>query len=129
MSPSRKRHWFVKQYSVDSVLYKWFNKKRAHNIPIRGPVLLQNAVNFATKLKDSNFKANAGWRFKSRHGIVCRSVCAEGGAIDSDWKHDWKKTINSQNWSHVMMHFHRNRINLNLFVCFCFWSYYYFDIK
>lgn len=27
LRPSRKRHWFVKQYSVDSVLYKWFNKK------------------------------------------------------------------------------------------------------
>lgn len=96
MRPSRKRHWFVKQYSVDSVLYKWFNKKRAHNISIRGPVLLQNAVNFATKLEDSNFKTNAGWRFKSRHGTVCRSVCCESSAIDIDIEHDWKNNKPSE---------------------------------
>lgn len=29
-------------------------------------------------------------RFKSRNGIVCRRVCGESGAIDTDIKHDWK---------------------------------------
>lgn len=89
LNPSRTRH--RKHDSVDSAIYKWLNEKRAQNILISERILLQKAEYFATKLEDSNFKANAGWldRFKSRHGIVCRSVCGESCAIYTDIEHDW----------------------------------------
>lgn len=37
-------------------------------------------------------KENVGWLqgFKSRHGIVCRTVCEESGSTDTDIEHHWK---------------------------------------
>lgn len=93
-SPSRKRHRSGAHTQVEEALFKWFQEKRAQNVPLSGPVLMTKAEDFAKRLGDISFNPNTGWleRFKTRHSIVSRSISGESAEVNADLENNWLTT-------------------------------------
>lgn len=93
-SPSRKRHRSGAHTQVEEALFKWFQEKRAQNVPLSGPVLMTKAEDFAKRLGDISLNPNTGWleRFKTRHSIVSRSISGESAEVNADLENNWLTT-------------------------------------
>lgn len=46
---------------VDEAILEWFKTVRQQNLPISGVIIKQKALEFTTKLNETNFKASTGW--------------------------------------------------------------------
>jgi hypothetical protein len=57
--------------AVNLITLQFFQKCRAMNIPITGPMLQPKATEIAQKLHVENFQASNGWleSFRTRHNI------------------------------------------------------------
>lgn len=55
---------------VDDMLFGWFQRRRADNLPVNGPMLRDKAEELGRTIGDE-FKCSSGWldRFKKRHDI------------------------------------------------------------
>lgn len=80
-----------KNEQLDRAVYTWFVDMRAKNIPQRGAVVHQKALNYACLLGLNNFKASTGWlsRFKTRHGTVGKVLPGESAAADGEAASEW----------------------------------------
>ncbi|KAK7089676.1 hypothetical protein V1264_024177 [Littorina saxatilis] len=67
-SQQRKRLRHGKDKDVEDGLFQWFQKMRAKNAPIHGPLLCTKAEELATALGHTEFKPTDGWfsRWKVR---------------------------------------------------------------
>ncbi|KAH8033390.1 hypothetical protein HPB51_011833 [Rhipicephalus microplus] len=83
-SLSRKRIRTSKYEDVDAALFRWFREVSAQSIPVSGPMLQQKAKCLGALLGHDVFNPLNGriQRFKDRHGISCKVVCGESGAVD-----------------------------------------------
>lgn len=90
-SLSRKRIRTSKYEDVDAALFRWFREVRAQSIPVSGPMLQQKAKCLGALLGHDDFNPLNGWiqRFKDRHGISCKVVCGESGAVDDESIEVW----------------------------------------
>nr|XP_037275934.1 tigger transposable element-derived protein 6-like [Rhipicephalus microplus] len=90
-SLSRKRIRTSKYEDVDAALFRWFREVRAQSIPVSGPMLHQKAKCLGAFLGHDDLNPLNGWiqRFKDRHGISCKVVCGEGGAVDDESMEVW----------------------------------------
>jgi hypothetical protein len=71
----------------------WIKCTRDKNMPVSGPILREEAEEFAKELGHSEFKASTGWleKFKSRNGVSHKVLSGESAAvsdIDCDY---WRK--------------------------------------
>ncbi|XP_036081668.1 tigger transposable element-derived protein 7 [Rousettus aegyptiacus] len=75
----RKRTTGAKYGDVDDAVYMWYQQKRSAGVPVRGVELQAAAERFAQCFGRTDFKASTGWlfRFRNRHAIGNRKVCAE----------------------------------------------------
>ncbi|XP_006913955.1 tigger transposable element-derived protein 7 [Pteropus alecto] len=75
----RKRTTGAKYGDVDDAVYMWYQQKRSAGVPVRGVELQSAAERFAQCFGRTDFKASTGWlfRFRNRHAIGNRKVCAE----------------------------------------------------
>lgn len=83
--------------TLDRVVFEWFCRARSHSLPVSGPILQEKALEISKKVGMDNFKASNGWlqRFRERHCISFKNVCAQGNSVD--------KTI-VDNWSTKLKH-------------------------
>ncbi|OWK11541.1 hypothetical protein Celaphus_00006843, partial [Cervus elaphus hippelaphus] len=75
----RKRKTEAKYGDVDDAVYMWYQQKCSAGVPVRGVELQAAAEKFAQCFGRTDFKASTGWlfRFRNRHAIGNRKVCAE----------------------------------------------------
>lgn len=75
----RKRTTGAKYGDVDNAVYMWYQQKCSAGVPVRGVELQAAAERFAQCFGRTDFKASTGWlfRFRNRHAIGNRKVCAE----------------------------------------------------
>ncbi|XP_037520679.1 tigger transposable element-derived protein 6-like [Rhipicephalus sanguineus] len=88
---------------VEKALYAWFLETRAKNIPIDGPMLMEKAKWFAAALGVDGFTGGTGWqqRFKTRYGIVGKTLSGESGATNSQDTEKWL----SEEWPNIRDNF------------------------
>ena len=69
---------------VNELVWKWFQKARARNIPVSGPLVQEAAQSFAEKL-GKDFKGSNGWleSFRKRYQIEFRDLQGESASADS----------------------------------------------
>lgn len=82
---------------IDDVVFEWFVRARAKNIPISGVLIKQQALEVAKEIKMEDFKASNGWleKFRNRHSISFKSVSGEAGDVDMTVVKNWKEKIGS----------------------------------
>ncbi|XP_055265301.1 tigger transposable element-derived protein 7 [Moschus berezovskii] len=75
----RKRTTGAKYGDVDDAVYMWYQQKCSAGVPVKGVELQAAAERFAQCFGRTDFKASTGWlfRFRNRHAIGNRKVCAE----------------------------------------------------
>uniref|UniRef100_A0A8C6D4Q2 Tigger transposable element derived 7 n=1 Tax=Moschus moschiferus TaxID=68415 RepID=A0A8C6D4Q2_MOSMO len=75
----RKRTTGAKYGDVDHAVYMWYQQKCSAGVPVKGVELQAAAERFAQCFGRTDFKASTGWlfRFRNRHAIGNRKVCAE----------------------------------------------------
>ena len=90
----KKRIRSCKFDEVDKAVFRWFQKVRASNVPISGPIIQEKATSIANEM-DLDFKASNGWldRWKKRHNVTFGAMCGEGGAADESQVNDWKTRL------------------------------------
>jgi transposase-like protein len=88
----RKRNFYKTEgLRIDTVLFKWFTKARAKNIPISGPILKEKALEIAKELDCATFKASNGWlqKFLIRHNITFKTVSGESANVNPEKVDEW----------------------------------------
>ncbi|KAH8038698.1 hypothetical protein HPB51_002842 [Rhipicephalus microplus] len=90
-SLSRNKIRTSKYEDVDAALFRWFREVRARSIPVSDPMLQQKAKCLGAFLGHVDFNPLNGriQRFKDRHGISCKVVCEESGAVDDESIEVW----------------------------------------
>ncbi|XP_033229551.1 tigger transposable element-derived protein 4-like [Belonocnema kinseyi] len=86
---------------VDSVVFESFCIVRAHNVPGSSPLIQNKALEVAKEVGASDFKASNGWleKFRVRHKISYKTVCAESAAVNVDTVDGWIKKLPSETCS------------------------------
>ena len=81
-----------KDREVEEALLKWFEKARANNIPVSGPILTEKAGRLASELGKPDFKATEGWlnRWKARNSIVYKRAHGESHSANATSAAQWK---------------------------------------
>jgi DDE superfamily endonuclease/Tc5 transposase DNA-binding domain/CENP-B N-terminal DNA-binding domain len=94
-SPSTKKIKKCHFPDVDQALLKWHDIQRERNIPINGPILLEQAKKFAIQLKADTFSGSLGWleRWKKRHSISFQIVSGEAGSVNDETIDSWLKNV------------------------------------
>lgn len=66
---SQKRLNVEKYAEISGLLWKWYPRARASNIPVDGPMLVKEARIIAERIGDDTFKGTSGWleKWKKRH--------------------------------------------------------------
>lgn len=100
----RKTMHSVKNQDLDKVMIEWFRQRRNENIPLTGPMLMQQAKIFHKEMNLTNScEYSTGWlkRFKQRHGIRQLRVCGERGSADHEaaeqYIEDFNRLISEEN--------------------------------
>ena len=75
-SSTQKRSNNEKFSDVNQLLWEWYARARESNIPVSGPLLVEEAKLIAESLGDENFKGTNGWlqKWKRRHNITEMSI-------------------------------------------------------
>ena len=75
----RKRTTGAKYGDMDDAVYMWYQQKCSAGVPVRGVELQAAAEKFTQCFGRTDFKGSTGWlfRFRNRHAIENRKVCAE----------------------------------------------------
>ena len=71
-NPNKKRfNNSCKFDKLNQLVWQWFCRARAKNIPISGPIIQEKAIVFAKELEITDFKSLNGWldRWKERYSI------------------------------------------------------------
>ncbi|KAH8029604.1 hypothetical protein HPB51_001886 [Rhipicephalus microplus] len=76
---------------LEESLFMWFKEVTAASVSIDGKVLREKANEIALALHIDGFQASGGWlhRFKTRHGLVYKSVSGEAKKADETVVSDW----------------------------------------
>lgn len=93
--------------NVDHMLLKWFQQKRANNVPVSGQLLQLKAEEFGRNCGDE-FKCSSGWldRFKKRHNIVFGRISGEAASVNRSVTENWLL----HTWPSIKMGYSENQI-------------------
>ena len=79
---------------VERALYPWFKDARVKYVTstLSGPILVEKVKDFAERLGVTGFTGSTEWlgRFKSRHGVVMKTMCGESAAVCQQTTETWK---------------------------------------
>lgn len=82
---------------VNAAVMEWFRMARAKGLPVSGPMLQEQARQFAEHYNDTEFKASNGWldALKKRYCLVFNAVCGEARDVDQATVNDWVDKLTS----------------------------------
>ena len=82
---------------LNEQVWEWFVAARSKNIPVSGPILQEKALNIATELGQTDFKASNGWleKFRLRYNINFKVLSGESAGVDQDVVKTWKQRLDS----------------------------------
>ena len=81
---------------IDDLTWRWFQRARSLNIPVSGPMIQEQAREYAVQLNNvDDFKASNGWldRFKSRHNIGGSKLSGERASVDATTVDSWLERL------------------------------------
>ena len=80
---------------LNVLVWEWFQKARATNIPVSGPLLQEKALEFGKELKVTDFKASNGWLecFRKHHAISFSVIIGESVSVPENICYDWKAKL------------------------------------
>ena len=69
----------------------------AMSMPVSGPLVREQALRFAARLGNTEFKASNGWLdcFRKRHNVTFGAVCGERSSVDLTCVDTWKEKLPS----------------------------------
>ena len=78
---------------LNILVWEWFQKARATNIPVSGPLLQEKALEFGKELKVTDFKASNGWLecFWKRHAISLSVISCESASVPGNIRNDFQE--------------------------------------
>ncbi|KAH8019706.1 hypothetical protein HPB51_021028 [Rhipicephalus microplus] len=90
-SVNAKQAKTAQHVKLEKSLLTWFKEVSAAGVNIDGKVLHEKADEITLALHIDGFQASGGWlhRFKTRHGLVYKSVCGEAKKADEIVVSDW----------------------------------------
>ena len=76
---------------VNQLVWRWFERARAKNIPLSGPIVQEVARGFAKNIGKEDFQASNGWLecFRKRHQIVFQNLHGEAQSADATSASDY----------------------------------------
>ena len=76
-------------------MWDWFRQARDKAIPLSGPILQSKALEFASQLDITDFKASNGWleKFKACHAIKAFTISGESACVDLQTVDDFHSRI------------------------------------
>ena len=80
---------------MDNALLRWFKEVREDSpCGVTGYDLLQKALDFARQLGQDASNIDMSWinRWKTRHGVVCRTIAGESKSADVEQVSEWRNT-------------------------------------
>ncbi|XP_067661534.1 uncharacterized protein [Haliotis asinina] len=82
---------------INKLTYSWFLAARSQQLPISGPILKERALQFASQLDISDFKASDGWlaSWKTRHDIKQLKVSGESASVNTDDMEEFRTGLDS----------------------------------
>ena len=94
---SRKRCRVPTHADVNDAMYEWYSLARERNIPVTGPMLQEEALQVASRLGNTTFKASNGWleAFKKRHNIKQLVVSGESADVSDVAIEAWLERLPS----------------------------------
>lgn len=91
-----KRMRLPQDQPLDDAVYKWFCQLHSSGMAVLGVEIQAAANRLAKQLNINNFKASSGWlfRFRRRHNITNKNVCAESLSADNEAVEPFRKKLN-----------------------------------
>ena len=82
---------------LNEQVWEWFVAARSKNIPVSGTILQEKALNIATELGQTDFKASNGWleKFRLRYNINFKVLIGGSAGVDQDVVKTWKQRLDS----------------------------------
>ena len=82
---------------IDKVMWEWFTRARAKNIPVSGKLIQEWALMYATEFGHSAFTASNGWleKWQKRHNVRMAVLSGEAADVDASIVSDWSSRLQS----------------------------------
>lgn len=92
---SQKRLRVEKYGKINGLLWEWYTRARASNIPVDGPMLIEEARIIAERIGDVTFKGTSGWldKWKRRHNIGQMNTAEEEGDVNPETLDSWNERV------------------------------------
>lgn len=92
---SQKRLNVEKYGEINGLLWEWYTRARASNIPVDGPMLIEEARILAERIGDDTFKGTSGWldKWKKRHNIGQMNIAGQEGDVSPETLDSWNERV------------------------------------
>ena len=80
---------------LDRVVWEWFTRARAKNIPVSGRLIQERAVMYASELGIERFSGSNGWleKWQKRHNVRMSVLSGEAADVDPTVVSDWGERL------------------------------------
>ena len=81
---------------LDKVVWEWFTRARAKNIPLSGKKLIQErAIMYVRELGHDSFTGSTGWleKWQKRHNVRLAVLSGEAADVDPSVVSDWGERL------------------------------------
>ena len=94
----QKRCNHEKFSEINHLLWQWYVRARESNIPINGPMLMEEAWLIADRLGEKSFQGTEGWltKWKQRHNIKQMNIAGEEGDVNQENLESWQERVKEQ---------------------------------
>ena len=82
---------------LDKVVWEWFTRARAKNIPVSGKLIQERTLMYTAELGHSSFTASNSWleKWQKRHNVRMTVVLGEAANVDLSVVSDWSGCLKS----------------------------------
>ena len=80
---------------IDKVLWDWFTRARAKNIPVTVRLIQERAIMYASELGIDQFSGSNGWleKWQKRHNVRMVVLSGEAADVDPTVVSDWSERL------------------------------------
>ena len=94
-SQSQKRLNVKKYAEINGLFWEWYTRARASNVPVDGPMLVEQARIIAERIGGDTFEGTSGWleKWKRRHNIGQMNIAGEEDNVSQQTIASWSETV------------------------------------